>query len=177
MSSWFGPLGAGSTPALGRKQQAVLSFPQQVVQRQPGGGLPHDGGTEDACRAQEEEEQAGGDAIRAAQVGPTLAPAIEDKQLMADHRRFGNHGPESPWPCQSDHGDDHMDQQDHEVAHPGNSNNTSQAAVFRPISNSPWTRLGACGSRKLDLRALRYRTTRFSDPTHPAYAVAEESGD
>ena len=134
-----GSLRAGSTPALGRKQQAVLSFPQQVVQRQPGGGLPHDGGTEDACRAQEEEEQAGGDAIRGAEVGPPLAPPIEDKQLMADHRRFGNHGPESPWPCQSDHGDDHMDQQDHEVAHPGNSNNTSQAAVFRPISNSPWT--------------------------------------
>jgi hypothetical protein len=35
-----------------------------------------------------------------------------------------------------------MDQQDHEVAHPGNSNNTSQAAVFRPISNSPWTGSG-----------------------------------
>jgi hypothetical protein len=34
-----------------------------------------------------------------------------------------------------------MDQQDHEVAHPGNSNNTSQGAVFRPISNSPWTTL------------------------------------
>jgi hypothetical protein len=32
-----------------------------------------------------------------------------------------------------------MDQQDHEVAHPDNSNNTSQAAVFSPISNSPWT--------------------------------------
>ena len=60
-------------------------------------GFKHDGGTEDACRAQEEEEQAGGDAIRAAQVGPTLAPAMEDKQLMADHRLFGNHGPESPW--------------------------------------------------------------------------------
>jgi hypothetical protein len=45
-------LRAGSTPALGRKQQAVLAFPQQVVQRQHGGGLQHDGGTEDACRAQ-----------------------------------------------------------------------------------------------------------------------------
>jgi hypothetical protein len=91
------------------------------------------------ARVQEEDEQAGGDAIRAAQVEPTLAPAIEDKQLRADHRGFANHGPESPWSCQSDHDDNHMDQQDHEVAHPGNSNNTSQAAVFRPISNSPWT--------------------------------------
>ena len=77
MSSLFGR--AASTPALGRKQQAVLSFPQQVVQMQQGGGLQHDGGTEDACRAHEEDEQAGGDAIRGAQVGPTLAPAIEDQ--------------------------------------------------------------------------------------------------
>jgi hypothetical protein len=52
---------------------------------------------------------------------------------MADQRRFGNHGPESPWPCQSDQGDDHMDRQDNEVAHPGNSINTSIAAAFRLI--------------------------------------------
>jgi hypothetical protein len=34
-----------------------------------------------------------------------------------------------------------------------------------------------CGSRKLDLRALGYGTTRFCDPAHPARAVAEGSGD
>ena len=52
---------------------------------------------------------------------------------MADQRGFGNHGPESPWPCQSDQGDDHMDQQNNEVAHPGNTINTSKAAAFRLI--------------------------------------------
>jgi hypothetical protein len=41
-----------------------------------------------------------------------------------------------------------MDQQDHEVAHPGNSNNTSQVAVFRPISNSPWTAVEKIESSK-----------------------------
>jgi len=51
-------LRAGATPALGRKQHAVLSFPQQVVQQ--GGGLQNDGGTEDACRAHQEGEQTGG---------------------------------------------------------------------------------------------------------------------
>ena len=32
------------------------------------------------------------------------------------------------------------------------------------------------GSRKVDLRALGFSTTRFSDPTHPARVVAEGSG-
>jgi hypothetical protein len=58
---------------------------------------------------------------------PETPAAIEDKQLMADHRGFGNQGPESPWPCQSDQGDDHIDQQDNEVEHPGNSINTSKS--------------------------------------------------
>ena len=77
-------LRAGSTPALGRKQQAVLAFPQQAVQMEQRGGLQDDGGTEDACRAHEKGEQAGGEAIRGVQVGRTLAPTIEDKQLMPD---------------------------------------------------------------------------------------------
>jgi hypothetical protein len=33
-----------------------------------------------------------------------------------------------------------------------------------------------CGSRKLDLRALGYGTTRFSDPAQQARTVAEGSG-
>ena len=95
-------------------------------------GLQNDGGTEDACRAHEKGEQAGGKAIRDAQVGSTLAPAIEDEQLMPDQRGLGNHGTESPRPGESQHGDNHMNEQDDEVAHPGNGNNTSQATVFRP---------------------------------------------
>ena len=64
-----------------------------------GGGLQNDGGTEDACRAHEKGEQTGGHAIRGAQVGRTLAPAIENQQLMPDQRGFGNHGTESPGPA------------------------------------------------------------------------------
>ena len=40
-------LGAGSTPALGRKSQAVLAFHQEAVQMELRGGLQDDGG-EDA---------------------------------------------------------------------------------------------------------------------------------
>ena len=63
---------------------------------QQGGGLQNDGGTEDACRSHEEGEQTGSDAIGGAKVGRTLAPAIEDQQLMPDERGFGNHGTEPP---------------------------------------------------------------------------------
>ena len=57
---------------------------------------------------------------RGAQVGRTLAAAIEDQQLMLDQHRFGNDGTDSSWLCQSDYGDDQMNEQDDEVAHPGN---------------------------------------------------------
>ena len=52
---------------------------------------------------------------------------------MADQCGLCYNGTEPPRFCQSDHGDHHMNEQDDEVAHPGNSNNTSQPAVFRPI--------------------------------------------
>jgi hypothetical protein len=39
-------LGTRPTPALGRKQQAVLSFPQQAVEMEQSGRLQNDGGTE-----------------------------------------------------------------------------------------------------------------------------------
>ncbi len=93
-------------------------------------------------------EQTGGDAIRGAKVGRTLAPAIEDQQLMPDQRGFGINGTESARPCQSDHGDDHMNEQEDEVTHPGNGNNTSQATVFRPIGQFAMDR-SRCVSRAL----------------------------
>ena len=52
---------------------------------------------------------------------------------MADECGFGNHGTESPGACQGGHGDDHMNEQEDEVAHPGNGNNTSQAHLFRSV--------------------------------------------
>jgi hypothetical protein len=51
---------------------------------QQGRGLQNDGGTEDACRAYQEGEQTGGEAIGGAQVGRTLASPIENEQLMPD---------------------------------------------------------------------------------------------
>ena len=89
-------LRARATPALGRKQEAVLSFPQHTVETQQSGRLQNDGGTENACRAHEKGAQASDDTIRGAQVGRTLSAAIEDQQLMADQRGFGDNGTEPP---------------------------------------------------------------------------------
>jgi hypothetical protein len=92
-------LRARPTPALGRKQHKVLSFHQQVVEMQQSGRLQNDGGTENACRAHEKGAQTSDDTIRGAQVGSTLAAAIDDPQLMFDQHRLGNDGTEASWPC------------------------------------------------------------------------------
>jgi len=85
-------------PALGRKQQAVLSFPQQVMETEESGRLQNDGGTQEASRAQEKGAQSDDDTIRGAQVGRTLTAALEDSQLMLDEHRFGNHATETSRP-------------------------------------------------------------------------------
>jgi hypothetical protein len=69
---------ARRTPALARKQHAVLSFGQHVVEVQQRGWLQDDGGTQNACRLQEKGAQTGDDTLCGAQVGSTLAAAIED---------------------------------------------------------------------------------------------------
>ena len=81
---FVGSLRARPTAVPGRKQHSVLSLAQHTVETQQSGGLQNDGGTKDTCRAQEQRAQAGDDPIRGAQVGGTLAPAIEDEQLMPD---------------------------------------------------------------------------------------------
>ena len=73
---------ARPTPTLGRKQHAVLSSPQHVMEMQQSGRLQNDGGAENACRAHEKGAQTGDDTIRGAQIWRTLAAAIEDQQLM-----------------------------------------------------------------------------------------------
>ena len=55
-----------------------------------------------------------------AQVGRTLAAAIQDQQLMPDQHGFGDDGTESARPCQPDQCDDQMNEKDEEVAHSGN---------------------------------------------------------
>src|SRR5215813_14920175 len=92
------PLRARPMPALGRKQQAVLSFPQQVMETEESGRLHNDGGTQEASRAQEKGAQSDEDTIRGAQVGRTLTAALEDSQLMFDEHRFGNHATETSRP-------------------------------------------------------------------------------
>ena len=100
---------------------------------QQSGRLHNDSGTKDTCRAHEQSTQAGDDPIRGAQVGRTLAPAIEDQQLIPDHHGFGDYGTESTRPCQSGQSDDQMNEYDSEVAHPGNGINTSKTTALRPI--------------------------------------------
>src|SRR6516164_4054525 len=92
-------LRARPTPALGRKQQAVLSFFQRVVGIEQSRSLQNNGGTENACWAHEKSAQTGDNTIRGAQVGCTLAAAIEDPQLMFDEHRLGYHGTEASWLC------------------------------------------------------------------------------
>src|SRR4029453_15189785 len=59
--------------------------------------------------------------------------AIEDEQLMPDQHGLGDNGTESTRPPQSGQGDDEMNENDSEVAHPGNGINTSQTTALRPI--------------------------------------------
>src|SRR6516162_4920690 len=87
---------------------------------------------------QEQRAQARDDPIRGTQVGRTLAPAIEDQQLMPDQHGFGDNGTESTRPCQSGQGDDQMNEYDSEVAHPGNGINTSGNPYSSHFGNSPW---------------------------------------
>src|SRR5215472_6555531 len=69
---------AGRTPALARKQHAVLPFGQHVVEVQQRRWLQDDGGTQNACRLHEKGAQTGDDTLCDGQVGSTLAAAIED---------------------------------------------------------------------------------------------------
>src|SRR6516162_9706531 len=112
-----GSLRTRPTAAPRRKQHAVLSLAQHTVEMQQSGRLQNDGGTNDTCRAHEQGTQAGDDPIRGTQVGRTLAPAIEDEQLMPDQHGFGDNRTESTRTRQSGQGDDQMNEYDSEVAH------------------------------------------------------------
>jgi len=127
------PLRAGPTPVFGRKQHPVLSFPEHAVEMQQSRRLHNDGRPENACPAHEEGTQTGDDPIGGVQVRRTLAATIEDLQLMADQHGFGNHRTNAARPCQSGHGNDQMNEEEQEVAHPGNGISTPQKPPdFRP---------------------------------------------
>jgi len=107
-----GSLRARPTAAARRKQHAVLSFAQHDVEMQQSGRLQNDGGTKDTCRSHKQRAQAEDDPISGMQVCRTLAPAIEDDQLMPDQHGFGDNGTESTGPRQSSQGDDQMNEYD-----------------------------------------------------------------
>ena len=130
---FVGSLRARLTAVSGRKQHAVLSFAQHTVEMQQSGRLHNDGGTKDTRRAHEQGAQAGDDPIRGTQVGRTLAPAIEDEELMLEQHGLGDNGTESTRPRESGQGDDQMNKYDSEVTHPGNGINTSKTTALRPI--------------------------------------------
>jgi hypothetical protein len=52
---------------------------------------------------------------------------------MPDQHGFGDNRTQSARLCQPRQGNDQMDEQDEQVAHPGNSINTSEAAAVRLI--------------------------------------------
>jgi len=124
---------ARRTPALARKQHAVLSFGQHVVEVQQRGWLQDDGGTQNACRAHEKGAQTGDETLCGAQVGSTLAGAIEDAELMFDEQRFGNDGTEPSRPCKPDDGDNQMKEKDDDIAHPGMVSKPQKTPNFGPI--------------------------------------------
>jgi hypothetical protein len=69
---------ASLMPALGRKQHAVFSFRQHAVEIQQSRRLQDDVGTQNAGRVHEKDAQTGDDTFCGAEVGRTIAAAIED---------------------------------------------------------------------------------------------------
>ena len=72
------------------------------------------------------------------QVGSSLPAAIQDEDLMASEHGFGDDGTKATRFCQSDHGNDQMNEQDEQVAHPGNSINTSKSRRIQAKLVSRW---------------------------------------
>jgi hypothetical protein len=107
---FFRSLRSWPTRAPGRKQLAVLSFPQHIVEMQQSCRPQNDGRTKKAGRAHEKGAQTGDNAIGWAQVWRTLASAVEDQELMFDEHRFGNHATGASRHSQSEHGDDQMNE-------------------------------------------------------------------
>ena len=97
MSSWFGPFGPGRRPHWDENSRRYFRFLNRLCKCSKVEGFSTMAERRMRAGLMKRMSKPAANAIRGAQVGPTLAPAMEDKQLMADHRRFGNHGPESPW--------------------------------------------------------------------------------
>jgi hypothetical protein len=113
----------------------------------------NDGRTKKAGRPHEKGAQTGDNAIGRAQVGRTLASAIEDQELMFYEHRFGNHATGASRHCQSEHGDNQMNDKDQAVAHSGNSINIARSinSDNLGIRHGQLRRLGDLGSSSVKL--------------------------
>jgi hypothetical protein len=82
---------------------------------------------------QEEGAQTGDDTVCGSEVGRALSAAIQDAQLMFYEHRFGNDRPEAARSCQSDEGDDQMNENDDNIAHPRIVSKPPKPSEFGPI--------------------------------------------
>jgi hypothetical protein len=82
-----------------RKAAGVFLFPKLWRCSRAG---QNDGRTKKAGRAHEKGAQTGDNAIGRAQLGRTLASAIEDQELMFDEHRFGNQATGASRHCQDE---------------------------------------------------------------------------
>src|SRR5215471_4565272 len=64
-------------------------------------------------------------------LGARFRPRFRMRILASEHG-FGDDGTKATRFCQSDHGNDQMNEQDEQIAHPGNSVNTSKSRRLQP---------------------------------------------
>ena len=88
--------------------------------------------------------------LRGTQVGCTLAPAIEDQQLMSDQHGFGDNGTESTRPGKSGQGDDQMNEYDSEVVIPA-----MVSTPQKPLHSGPHLAVRHRQGQHQDSRRLR----------------------
>src|SRR5207244_12994687 len=99
----------------------------------------NDGAPQNACRKDKKTAQPSNNPIRNAQVRGPLPPAIENQQLMANQRGFGNDGTKPAGFRESNYGDDYMKKKSKDVAHAGMVSNLKNPAMQPDIGNSPCT--------------------------------------
>ena len=80
------------TPGMGRKQLAILSFDEQVMEMEQSGGPQNNRGPRHACWAHQKSAQSCNHPIGNLKIGSTLPAPIENQQLMSKERGFGNDG-------------------------------------------------------------------------------------
>jgi hypothetical protein len=76
--------------------------------------------------------EAGDQAIGNAQVGRSLATAIQDEELMPSERGFRDEGTKATRFYKPDDGDDQMNEKDEDVVHAGIVSKSQKIPEFRP---------------------------------------------